>query len=345
MAGVDNNVNHEIMQKLFQEMSWQLRSGHAFVLNHRTTNDARENPGDDLVQNGDFRLNGLYYLCANCGYLSSDRNDDCTACNSSDWLDLRDVTVSRSLKYIAAQHRQAVSWTTRLLSGAFHLGIFIALTLGLTSSFPAGYDWSNIHWKYPLAGWFWVAVPVGLLASYYFTLRRVDNLVRRLTDARPMRWHIPTDSHFSGDFESLPHRQVSGRCEGEATLIAPFSEKQCIGYRVSVLSAEHDNTSPPQWLLEKSRNVPCTLDGSPIGRDRLAFQTTGVQIEFGSEANQGKQEKLTTFLNEHGLFPEDGNFWIFESIITPGDTVSAIVYPEHQLGFVTQIENTGHLGA
>lgn len=338
VTGVENSVNHEAMEKIFRDMSWHRRDADAVILKKGNAPPLDTAQDDIRSLGGDYQATGLSHLCSHCGYLSSTSKNECGSCDEDDWLDLRELSTPKTLRYEQRYNRGPIPTSVKVGTAAIHLGIFAALTVWVTSLFPAGHNWSNITAQYPLAGWYWVLVPVLLLVSHYYSLRPVNRLLCRFSSVRPTRWHLPIRRRSVYQAQSYTSKQtVTGRCVSEKTLVAPFSGKTCIGYRVSVLSRGESETHPPDWLLEEARNEPCTLEGQKIGRDKMAFNLAGDPLEIKGDE---MKKKFQTYLHQHGLFLDDGVFWVFETVVTATDIVSAVIHPDCQVGVVNQIHQS-----
>ena len=335
MAGGATCVTHAAMQKMFRDMSRYRRDRRAYVQAHRRMSTVLSEMGEHS-QTGEHRIAQCFFLCARCGYLAQSSASQCAHCHGDEWLDLNDVTISETLRSEEEHARRKVPFSAKLLSASVHLVIFVAVTIALPLLIPQMRDgWIETIYNYPAIGWYWVVFPTMMLGSYFFSTRHVAKMLRRFTKVRPIRWYLPVDIRSRSDMAKLPHHDVTGHCQGDELLTAPFSGVPCLGYKVSVLFDVHQDARPPEWVVEESRSAPCTVAGETVDTDKLVFHISGHLMNTASEENQNK---VKLYLRQRGLYLEDGEFWFYESVLRSHDMATLSYYPGYRMGLLNDIK-------
>lgn len=290
-----------IVQEMLRNMRNQQREREArreFMLQRRR-NRKLQRPEEGARREG-F---SCYLLCGECGYLG-DARGQCPSCGEQSWIDLANVGMAYRLRELDEARRVRAPRWVRAVAGALAIAMAGAVALALflcMGVIPAALG----------------SLPVGLLV-FFFAQRPLAVLLVRLQKKRPARWRSP----------ELPRRgrprELSGRVENEGEpLVAPLSGRACVAYRVAVLFDTPGDARPAEWVLDETRAVDVRVGEERIAGERMLLQNGLEEISADALATSFD---LETFLRQRGLHLSDGQHWLFECVLEPGELASAALY-------------------
>ena len=250
-----------------------------------------------------------FYLCRVCGFMSRSEVGQCPSCNRVAWIDLGDNRVAENLRDLEERQRRRVPFWVKIAVAGIYLVIagITGVVIGLLTVFEAG-----------LAAGL-VALPV-LAVVYAFTLRLWAVALERLNRKRPTRWRMPLPL---ADFRGRPDHRASGLAGGGDLLNAPFTGRPCLGYKAMIKFDVAGDARPPEWVLAEVVSSDFAAGGVDVEAERAVIDTAIEQLD---EIELDPALDLGRFLRERGLFAFDGEFFLYEARVEPGDPVSVSIY-------------------
>ena len=250
-----------------------------------------------------------FFLCRVCGYLSQSDVGRCPSCRREAWIDLGDNRVAGTLSELEDQQRREIpGWIKGVVAGIYAalatvLGVVVGVVHGPQMGVTVGI----------------VSLPVvGLL--YLLTLRLWAVVLERLNRKRPTRWRLPLPLT---DFRGRPDRHTTGLAEGEQQLTAPFTGRPCLGYKTMIKFDVAGDARPPEWVLAEVVSADFAAGGVEVEAERTVIDT---EIEMLDEIQLDPDFDLERFLRQRGLYAYDGDFFLYEARVEPGDPISISVY-------------------
>lgn len=281
-----------------------------------------------------------FYLCDTCHRIAESSEEPCPSCASTSWIDLGHNGTAEALRDVEERERSHIPRNFRLSGaaiGAALTGLLLLLVVLLIPSPPepgekptwklqgeslsefrdrkASYK-SRVQAHQEYEGNVVLVLFIGAvltLASGIILPRYLVIAARTYGPSDPTRWRHPT----------LPPpeqaRTLSGKVQlldEEADLLtAPFSEKPCLAYQLSVLFDIEGDARPPEWVLQEVRSLDLEIGEETFSGDQVMLQLVPEPIDSKTE--------LATFLRKRGLFAHDGHFQLFEARVEPHDEVHA----------------------
>lgn len=247
-----------------------------------------------------------YYLCTTCGYLKLSKRESCPHCQGQDYFDLGDLDIGWFLQSEEAALRMEEPFILKFI---VRLACLILAFIGCVVSMYYLQEWGLL---------LSLLIIIAAVLIYTHVTRPLAVLLRRLCrQKRPKRWYMPVVKVK----KRVVKNQLSATVTAPLVLTAPFSRVPCLAYKICVRFDAEKDARPPEWVLAETHNVEMTIGGKTIAEDRVILEKPLEPISEDAFSSSGG--KMETFLRARGLFIEDGEFELFETVVRDGDIVTA----------------------
>ncbi len=268
------------------------------------------------------------YLCTQCGRMEppgpageGPGERACPHCEEVSWADLREGGVVEGLMEHDEDRRDTleqgsmfgglVNLAIGVLFGFFFvMGVWSlghSLIFGMQDIGPG----DGVYISLLLFG-AWVLF-CGLVSAAML-IRASRETGATVRETHPTRWryaHVPV---------GLLAARKTAMIDGEPVLEAPFTARPCLAYSVGVRIDDEEPEAAWSWSAVLQEIGAIRVDGSP-GPERVFLDVEPTSLPR-PKAGTPEAARIDRWLRQHGIDAERLGLELYETIVSPGDTVT-----------------------